>query len=770
MRGTTSHPPSFHVAGVAQTHIHRCFAWQAWHSWHWVARLDWLGRPWRPWRRGTLRGRRGTTSHPPSFCVAGVAQTHIYRRFAWQAWHRWHWVARLDWLGRPWRPWRRGILRGRRGTTSHPPSFCVAGVAQSHIHHRFPWQAWHLWHWVARLDWLGRPWRPWRRGTLRGRRGTWWHPPSFHVAGVALGDIHLRFAWQAWHFGHWAGSGGALGLDWLPVTPRHFAWQAWHLATFTFVYRGRRGTWWHPPLFRVAGMVLGDIMWHPPSFCVAGVALGDMHLRFVTHHLLHTIFDTPSLTHHLSHHFVTHHLSHTVTDHLSHTIFHTPLCLTPSFTTPSFTHHFVTHHLSHTIFRQTIFHTPSFTTPYFPHQLCHTPSFTHHLCHTPSFTHLFVTPHLSYTIFHTSHCHTPSFTHHLSHTTLSHTIFDTPLCHTPLCHTPSFTHHLPHHFVTYHLSHTVTDHLSHTIFHTTLCLTPSFTTPSFTHHFVTHHLSPHHLSHTTLSHTIFHHTIFNTQLCHTPSFAKPSFTHHFVTHHISHTTLSHALFHTQLSHTPSFTHHFVTHTFFLSHTPAFTYNFVTHNFVLLLDPAPPPLSFLPSSSPLQHLVLIIERSCLVGLSGPLIIDARNLHDFSLEICDWKNQTSNRIIWQYGSESVNQNPVTLHLGLANQRTEHLIDPGLAADLVPRKFRGLSFSSLNLSWGMPHLEAIPFSDLWANHLMVYLYHLLMINSLLQAIIWGFICPVLTHPHITLLFAYPINIHTIVIIPCRPIFLNG
>ena len=50
--------------------------------------------------------------------LGGVAQTDIYRRFAWQAWDRWHWVARLDWLG------------GRRGTNSHLPSFCVAGVGQ----------------------------------------------------------------------------------------------------------------------------------------------------------------------------------------------------------------------------------------------------------------------------------------------------------------------------------------------------------------------------------------------------------------------------------------------------------------------------------------------------------------------------------------------------------------------------------------------------------------------------------------------------------------
>ena len=34
---------------------------------------------------------------------------------------------------------------------------------------------------------------------------------EFHVAGVALGDIYLRFAWQAWHLWDWAASGGALG-------------------------------------------------------------------------------------------------------------------------------------------------------------------------------------------------------------------------------------------------------------------------------------------------------------------------------------------------------------------------------------------------------------------------------------------------------------------------------------------------------------------------------------------------------------------------------
>ena len=28
------------------------------------------------------------------------------------------------------------------------------------------------------------------------------------MASLALGDIHLRFAWQVWYLRHWAGSGG----------------------------------------------------------------------------------------------------------------------------------------------------------------------------------------------------------------------------------------------------------------------------------------------------------------------------------------------------------------------------------------------------------------------------------------------------------------------------------------------------------------------------------------------------------------------------------
>ena len=102
--------------------------------------------------------------------------------------------------------------------------------------------------------------------------GLWWRTgfsadavdaAALCAAGVALGDIHL-----------------------------HFAWQAWHLATSTFVSRGRRGTWSHPHSLHVAGVALtalGGLWWRSgfsadgvdaAALCVAGVALGDIHLHF----------------------------------------------------------------------------------------------------------------------------------------------------------------------------------------------------------------------------------------------------------------------------------------------------------------------------------------------------------------------------------------------------------------------------------------------------------------------------------------------------------
>ena len=310
------------------------FARWAWHSWHWVCCLDWLGRPWRPalcvagvaqphihlrfaWqachnRTSTIVscGRRGThgtgwrawtglvardARDAAALCVAGVAQTHIHRRFAWQAWHNLTSTVvlrgRRGTHGTGWRAWTGLVARDARDAAA----LCVAGVAQPHIHRRFAWQAWHnltatvsqsnihdrfawqawhSWHWVACLDWLGRPWRPWRRDTLRGRRGTTSHPPSFCVAGVAKLTSTVILRGRRGTNSHLpsfcvAGValmalGGALGLAWAPVTPRHFAWQAWHNLTSTFVSRGRRGTNSHLPSFHVAGvalMALGKWNW-----------------------------------------------------------------------------------------------------------------------------------------------------------------------------------------------------------------------------------------------------------------------------------------------------------------------------------------------------------------------------------------------------------------------------------------------------------------------------------------------------------------------------
>ena len=76
------------------------------------------------------------------------------------------------------------------------------------------------------------------------------------MAGVALGDIDLHFAWQAWHLWHgwlwwraWfpfdavdAAAVGVAGVA-LGDIDLHFAWQAWRLATSTSTLHGRRGTY-----------------------------------------------------------------------------------------------------------------------------------------------------------------------------------------------------------------------------------------------------------------------------------------------------------------------------------------------------------------------------------------------------------------------------------------------------------------------------------------------------------------------------------------------
>ena len=196
----------------------RHFAWQAWH----LVTSTFVSRG----RRGTklastvvLRGRRGThgtgwrawsgfvACDAAALCVAGVALGDIHPRFTWQAWHK---LASTV------------VLRGRRGThgtgwrawsgfvACDAAALCVAGVALGDIHLRFTWQARHK---LASTV------------VLRGRRGThgtgWraWSgfvacdAAALCVAGVALGDIHPRFTWHAWH---------------KTRIHRRFAWQAWH--------------------------------------------------------------------------------------------------------------------------------------------------------------------------------------------------------------------------------------------------------------------------------------------------------------------------------------------------------------------------------------------------------------------------------------------------------------------------------------------------------------------------------------------------------------
>ena len=136
-----SHTTLSHTISLTQLCHPPSFTWQAWHLRHWAGSGGALGRA-----LGRPLGRAWSPRVP--------------RHFAWQAWHlvtwqAWHLVTSTL------------VSRGRRGTWItwwHLPSFCVAGVALGDIHHRFAW----------RLGALG---RPGRCATLRGRRGTWRHPP-----------------------------------------------------------------------------------------------------------------------------------------------------------------------------------------------------------------------------------------------------------------------------------------------------------------------------------------------------------------------------------------------------------------------------------------------------------------------------------------------------------------------------------------------------------------------------------------------------------------
>ena len=149
-----------------------------------------------------------------ALCVAGVAQTHIHRRFAWQARHNLTSTVvlrgRRGTHGTGWRAWTGLVARDARDAAA----LCVAGVAQPDIHLRFTWQAWHKLTSTfvsrGRRGTYGTGWRAWTGLVARDARDA----AALCVAGVAQPDIHLRFTWQAWH-----------------------------KLTSTFVSRGRRGTY-----------------------------------------------------------------------------------------------------------------------------------------------------------------------------------------------------------------------------------------------------------------------------------------------------------------------------------------------------------------------------------------------------------------------------------------------------------------------------------------------------------------------------------------------
>ena len=79
------------------------------------------------------------------------------------------------------------------------------------------------------------------------------------VAGVALGDIHLRLTWQAWYLvtstSTLRGRRGTYGTGLAPVARLGRSGRGGRRGC----WRGRCGTWRHPPSSHVTGVVLGDI-------------------------------------------------------------------------------------------------------------------------------------------------------------------------------------------------------------------------------------------------------------------------------------------------------------------------------------------------------------------------------------------------------------------------------------------------------------------------------------------------------------------------------
>eukprot|EP00435_Cladocopium_sp_Y103_P022850 s183_g5.t1 len=245
----------------------RLFAWQAWRLVPWtsfcvagVALGDMDFRSaWQAWHLDTSSDTL-VAGDAAAVCLAGVALGDIDRHLVWQAWHLW-WspvtprlFARQVWHLVPW------------------TFVCVEGVALGDMDLRFARQAWHLD--TSSVTFVWQAWQSWHWAgcdalramvtgdaadvcvvsvalddmtfVLRGNRAVWTHRASLCVAGVALGDMVLRFAWQvalghierhfvwqAWHLWHWARSRDVLRARWSPVTLQMF------VVTWAFVLCGK---------------------------------------------------------------------------------------------------------------------------------------------------------------------------------------------------------------------------------------------------------------------------------------------------------------------------------------------------------------------------------------------------------------------------------------------------------------------------------------------------------------------------------------------------
>ena len=195
------------------------------------------------------------------------------------------------------------------------------------------------------LGWLW--WRPWA-----GVDGV--DAAAFCAAGVALGDMDLHFARQAWHLVTWIvtlrGRRGTYGTGLALVARFGRSGRGGRRGIVTL--RGRRGTYG-------TGLALDGV--DAAAFCAAGVALGDMdrHFAWQAWHLWHWAGSGGALGSELTHNLSTHHLiTHNLLTQLCHIqLFHTQ--------------HFYIHKLTHTTLSHTALSPNLSCTISFPSCLSH---------------------------------------------------------------------------------------------------------------------------------------------------------------------------------------------------------------------------------------------------------------------------------------------------------------------------------------------------------------------------------------------------------------